>query len=61
MVNTPVVADKFLHLKYLEIYLGGACEAFSPSYDYLSLVSFLDVSPLLETFIPSVSYCLYLQ
>ncbi|TKW06092.1 hypothetical protein SEVIR_7G219200v4 [Setaria viridis] len=53
MVNTPVVANKFFHLKYLEINLCGAFKAFSP-YDYFSLVSFLDVSPVLETFILSV-------
>jgi len=34
-----------------------AGSAFSPAYDYLSLVSFFDASPLLETFILSVSYC----
>uniref|UniRef100_A0A0A9HGZ0 At1g61320/AtMIF1 LRR domain-containing protein n=1 Tax=Arundo donax TaxID=35708 RepID=A0A0A9HGZ0_ARUDO len=53
-VNTPMVANKFLHLKYLEIYLASGCEAFFPAYDYLSLVSFLDASPVLETFILSV-------
>ncbi|RCV35729.1 hypothetical protein SEVIR_7G274700v4 [Setaria viridis] len=53
-VNTPMAADKFLNLKCLQIYLAGY-EAFSPSYDYLSLVSFLDASPALETFILSVN------
>ncbi|KAL6651524.1 hypothetical protein ACP70R_010449 [Stipagrostis hirtigluma subsp. patula] len=38
MVNTPMVADKFLSLKYLNIFLGCDFEAFSPAYDYLSLV-----------------------
>ncbi|CAL5025861.1 unnamed protein product [Urochloa decumbens] len=52
-VNNPVVANKFFHLKYLEINLGGVSESFSPAYDYLSLVSFLDVSPALESFILS--------
>ena len=47
-VNTPMPAAKFLHLKFLEIYLDGDL---SPGYDYLSLVSFLDASPALETFI----------
>ncbi|WVZ86561.1 hypothetical protein U9M48_033320 [Paspalum notatum var. saurae] len=50
-VNTPMVADKFLNLKYLKIHL----TAFPPAYDYLSLVSFLDASPTLETFILHVN------
>ncbi|KAJ1273102.1 hypothetical protein BS78_06G254700 [Paspalum vaginatum] len=54
MVNTPMVADKFLNLKYLHIHLTDACEVSTPAYDYLSLVSFLDASPALETFILSV-------
>ncbi|KAF8660239.1 hypothetical protein HU200_057805 [Digitaria exilis] len=49
-INTPMVTDKFLNLKCLRIYLC-VYEAFSPAYDYLSLVSFLDASPALETFI----------
>ena len=53
--STPMVPDKFLHLKYLHVCFAG--RAFSPAYDYLSLVSFFDASPLLETFILSVSYC----
>jgi hypothetical protein len=48
-----MVADKFLNLKCLEIHI--CAKAFSPAYDYLSLVSFLDASPALETFILSVS------
>uniref|UniRef100_A0A0E0DIN7 Uncharacterized protein n=1 Tax=Oryza meridionalis TaxID=40149 RepID=A0A0E0DIN7_9ORYZ len=50
MTSTPVVPGKFLHLKFLEIYLK---ELFAslPSYDFFSLVSFLDDSPALETFI----------
>uniref|UniRef100_A0A0D9ZR20 Uncharacterized protein n=1 Tax=Oryza glumipatula TaxID=40148 RepID=A0A0D9ZR20_9ORYZ len=50
MTSTPVVPSKFLHLKFLEIYLK---ELFAslPSYDFFSLVSFLDASPALETFI----------
>ena len=51
--STPMVPDKFLHLKYLHVCFAG--RAFSPAYDYLSLVSFFDASPLLETFILSVS------
>ncbi|KAL6844072.1 hypothetical protein ACP4OV_025745 [Aristida adscensionis] len=50
-VNTPMVADKFVNLKYLDIYLSGDSKAFYPAYDYLSLVSFLNASPVLETFI----------
>ncbi|KAL6844471.1 hypothetical protein ACP4OV_026144 [Aristida adscensionis] len=54
-VNTPIVADKFIHLKYLMIYLTyGDEKCVSPSYDYLSLASFLNASPVLETSIPSV-------
>ncbi|GJM97595.1 hypothetical protein PR202_ga14531 [Eleusine coracana subsp. coracana] len=49
MVNTPMVSGKFIHLKYLEIVL------IKPSctldYDFCSLVSFLDGSPALETFV----------
>ncbi|TKW37351.1 hypothetical protein SEVIR_1G041600v4 [Setaria viridis] len=48
MVNTPTVAAKFHHLKYLEIYLD---RCLSPEYDFWSLGSFLDASPILETFI----------
>lgn len=51
--STPMVPDTFLHLKYLHVCFAG--RAFSPAYDYLSLVSFFDASPLLETFILSVS------
>uniref|UniRef100_A0A0E0DV01 At1g61320/AtMIF1 LRR domain-containing protein n=1 Tax=Oryza meridionalis TaxID=40149 RepID=A0A0E0DV01_9ORYZ len=45
MVNTPMLPSKFYHLKYLNIALGGQ------TYDFLSLVSFFDASPFLETFI----------
>ncbi|CAL5029673.1 unnamed protein product [Urochloa decumbens] len=54
-VNAPMVTDKFLNLKCLKIYLCAVNKAFSPVYDYLSLVSFLDASPALETFILSVN------
>jgi hypothetical protein len=47
-----MAAAKFLHLKHLEIYLDGDI---SQGYDYLSLVSFLSASPVLETFIIGVS------
>ncbi|CAL5059595.1 unnamed protein product [Urochloa decumbens] len=50
MVNTPTIAARFHHLNYLEIYLD-AC--LFPEYDFLSLGSFLDASPVLETFILS--------
>lgn len=52
--NTPILPAKFLHLKQLEISLGVAEGAFSPTYDYFSLVYFLDACPSLETFILSV-------
>ncbi|KAM3332801.1 hypothetical protein ACQJBY_028135 [Aegilops geniculata] len=54
-INTPMVADKFLHIKHLNIYLGGDDGgAVTPAYDYLSLASFLDACPVLESFILSV-------
>ncbi|KAL6844466.1 hypothetical protein ACP4OV_026139 [Aristida adscensionis] len=52
-VNTPMVANKFLHLQCLKIYLTDDKDVV-PAYDYLSLVSFLNASPVLETFILSV-------
>ncbi|OEL31679.1 hypothetical protein BAE44_0007301, partial [Dichanthelium oligosanthes] len=47
-VKTPMMSSKFLRLKYLDIYL--------PDFqlyrnDYFCLVSFLDASPALETFV----------
>ncbi|KAK3156324.1 hypothetical protein QOZ80_2AG0105700 [Eleusine coracana subsp. coracana] len=54
MVTTPLAAAKFIHLKHLEIYLGGDL---SEGYDFLSLVSFLDASPVLEAFILGVYQC----
>ncbi|RLN05087.1 hypothetical protein C2845_PM13G01020 [Panicum miliaceum] len=49
VVNTPMSPTKFLHLKHLAVsFVSGS---FSPSYDYLSLVSFLDASPSLETLV----------
>ncbi|KAF7066379.1 hypothetical protein CFC21_072373 [Triticum aestivum] len=53
MISTPTLSRKFLHLEYLHISLIGN-EAISPDYDYLSLVSFLEASPRLETFILEV-------
>ncbi|KAF0890802.1 hypothetical protein E2562_004287 [Oryza meyeriana var. granulata] len=50
MTSTPMVPSKFLHLKFLEIYLA-ELSALLPSYDFFSLVSFLDASPALQTFI----------
>lgn len=47
MVSTAMLPSRLLHLKYLSIYLSG-------DYDYFSLVSFLDASPSLETFILNV-------
>ncbi|GJN22228.1 hypothetical protein PR202_gb09777 [Eleusine coracana subsp. coracana] len=44
VVDTPMVNSKFLHLKLLNIVVGGH------AYDFLSLVSFFDASPSLETF-----------
>ncbi|RLN28981.1 uncharacterized protein C2845_PM05G32450 [Panicum miliaceum] len=51
MVPTPMVASKFVHLKHLQICLGGCL---SEGYDFLSLVSFLDASPVLEAFVLGV-------
>uniref|UniRef100_A0A0E0M383 At1g61320/AtMIF1 LRR domain-containing protein n=1 Tax=Oryza punctata TaxID=4537 RepID=A0A0E0M383_ORYPU len=53
MVNAPMVPNTFLHLKYLCITLSAV--TLSPSYDYLSLVSFLDACHSLDTFIVDVS------
>ncbi|CAN6250466.1 unnamed protein product [Urochloa humidicola] len=44
----PMLCSKFLHLRHLSIALTGA--PFSPTYDYLSLASFFDAAPSLETF-----------
>jgi hypothetical protein len=46
-LTTTMTPSKFAHLKYLRISL--RC-----TYDYLSLVSFLDAAPSLETFILKV-------
>ncbi|CAL5057658.1 unnamed protein product [Urochloa decumbens] len=44
----PMLPSRFLHLKFLQIVLGGYKSSIS---DYFSLVSFLEASPSLETFI----------
>ncbi|KAM3333740.1 hypothetical protein ACQJBY_028695 [Aegilops geniculata] len=50
-VNTPMVADKFLDIKHLNIHLGEDYDdAVTPTYDYLSLALFLDACPVLESF-----------
>lgn len=46
-LNTPMLPTKFLNLKHLIIQISVA--TLPPSYDYFSLVSFLDASPSLET------------
>uniref|UniRef100_A0A0A9CV33 At1g61320/AtMIF1 LRR domain-containing protein n=1 Tax=Arundo donax TaxID=35708 RepID=A0A0A9CV33_ARUDO len=46
--STPMLHSKFIHLRHLSISLIAA--VFSPGYDYLSLASFLDAAPSLETF-----------
>ncbi|KAG0522135.1 hypothetical protein BDA96_07G010800 [Sorghum bicolor] len=53
-VNTPVLPTRFVFLKHLEISLVAGW-TFCPSYDYFSLVSFLDVSPYLENWLLNVS------
>ncbi|CAM0952013.1 unnamed protein product [Alopecurus aequalis] len=50
MFSTPSVPVKFLHLKCLKIHLMDLSGAFSPDYDYFSLLFFLDACPILETF-----------
>ncbi|XP_052137275.1 uncharacterized protein LOC127755624 isoform X2 [Oryza glaberrima] len=50
-VNTPMVPNKFLYLRYLEMVFIGPRKESPPCYDFFSLVSFLDASPALETFI----------
>ncbi|KAG8057360.1 hypothetical protein GUJ93_ZPchr0002g23698 [Zizania palustris] len=51
-VITPMVSSKFLHLKRLDIIVSARTRLLS--YDYLSLVSFLDASPSLHTFVLDV-------
>uniref|UniRef100_A0ACD5VSB3 Uncharacterized protein n=1 Tax=Avena sativa TaxID=4498 RepID=A0ACD5VSB3_AVESA len=54
-VNTPMLPSKLPRLKKLEINLLGLKPAFSPQYDALSLVSFLEASPALDSFILCIS------
>ncbi|CAM0953020.1 unnamed protein product [Alopecurus aequalis] len=53
--DTLVVPGEFLYLKHLTISFVALSSGFCPDYDYLSLVSFLDACPALETFTLSVS------
>jgi hypothetical protein len=53
IVNAPMVTNKFLHLKELNISIRGWSS--NPEYDFLSLASFLDASPFLEIFALFVS------
>uniref|UniRef100_M8C0F4 F-box domain-containing protein n=1 Tax=Aegilops tauschii TaxID=37682 RepID=M8C0F4_AEGTA len=49
--NTPLLQSRLPHLKNLEIRLRAVLPKGSPpSYDFFSLVSFLDASPALESF-----------
>ncbi|KAL6658777.1 hypothetical protein ACP70R_002817 [Stipagrostis hirtigluma subsp. patula] len=54
VVNTPSMPTKFLYLKHLNISVASGGTV-SPSYDFFSLVSFIDASPSLETLILNVS------
>ncbi|KAF8694035.1 hypothetical protein HU200_038485 [Digitaria exilis] len=51
--HTPMLPTKFMYLKQLTISTTSV-STFPPSYDYCSLVSFLDASPLLETLVLEV-------
>ncbi|KAF8652189.1 hypothetical protein HU200_062921 [Digitaria exilis] len=52
-VKTPMMSSKFLNLKYLDIYLMDGSELYRN--DHFCLVSFLDASPALETFVLRVA------
>jgi hypothetical protein len=58
-VNTPMLLSKLPRLKKLDIRLLGLEPAFSPHYDSLSLISFLQASPALDSFILRVSHYPY--
>jgi hypothetical protein len=60
-VNTPMLLSKLPRLKKLGIRLLGLEAAFSPHYDILSLVSFLEASPALDSFILHVSHYPYIS
>ena len=53
--DAMVAPGKFLHVKQLLI------GVLPPDYDYFSLVSFLDASPALESFILRVSLYVHLS
>jgi hypothetical protein len=55
IVDAPIIPSKFLQLKVMSIYIDDWSNGWE--YDFLSLVSFLDASPSLETFSLSVSHC----
>jgi hypothetical protein len=55
IIDAPMVPSKFLHLKVLCISIQNW--TYMREYDFLSLVSFLDASPSLETFGLTVSRC----
>ncbi|XP_047065034.1 uncharacterized protein LOC124672924 [Lolium rigidum] len=59
-VDTPMLSSKLINLKKLEIGLCASVQAVSPSYDVFSLLSFLDASPALDSFLLSVSRCPHL-
>ncbi|KAM0910449.1 hypothetical protein ACQ4PT_014127 [Festuca glaucescens] len=52
---TPMLAAKFLYLRNLQISLGDGDIRRGFSYDYFSLVYFLDACPVLENFVLCVS------
>ncbi|CAN6311955.1 unnamed protein product, partial [Urochloa humidicola] len=53
-VHTPMLPTKFMYLKQLTISIRSGL-TFSSSYDYFSLVSFLDTSPSLEILVLDVT------
>uniref|UniRef100_A0ACD5X1I3 Uncharacterized protein n=3 Tax=Avena sativa TaxID=4498 RepID=A0ACD5X1I3_AVESA len=50
-INIPMITGKFNCLKYLELEIMLQLSSLSPDFDFHSLVSFLDASHALETFI----------
>uniref|UniRef100_A0ACD5WWC6 Uncharacterized protein n=1 Tax=Avena sativa TaxID=4498 RepID=A0ACD5WWC6_AVESA len=50
-INVPMIAGKFNCLKYLELEIMLELSSLPPDFDFHSLVSFLDASHALETFI----------
>jgi hypothetical protein len=55
-----MLSSKLNNLKKLEIELCASVQAVSPSYDVFSLLSFLDASPALDSFLLCVSRCPHL-